>query len=132
MMKDIRSLLVGLALLAPALPAMAAERLHGVLDDRGRPVPVTLSLAPTAAQGTLAGTLRFDGAWACGFELEVSAASGQATSYFLRGAGAGRCVVLSAGYLHSQADGEGVTIELRDRGNTVPTLYTLTLQPAAR
>jgi hypothetical protein len=131
-MKNIRSLLVGLAVLASAFPAAAAERLQGVLDDRGRPVPVTLSLAATGDPDTLAGTLRFDGAWACGFDLEVSAASAQAASYFLKGAGAGRCVALSAGYLHSQPGSDGITLELRDRGNAVPALYTLTVRPAAR
>lgn len=131
-MKAIHSQLVALALLAPALPAAAAEQWQGVLDDRGRPVPVTLNLTAPNVPGTVAGTLRFDGAWACGFDLEVAAGSGQAASYFLKGAGAGRCVVLSAGYLHSQLGSDGATLELRDRGNTVPALYTLTVKPAAR
>lgn len=126
----IRSMLVGMVLLVPALPVAAEARFHGVLDDQGRPVPVTLSFV-NGTQGTVAGTLRLDGAWACGFDLESSGVHAQAASYFLKGAGAGRCAVLSAGYLHQHATSDGFAIELRDRSNTAPGLYSLEVQPAA-
>jgi hypothetical protein len=106
-----------------------ADSFRGILDDKGRPVPVILTLRSDAAPGANAGHIRFDGPWACAFNLQIAQGVAQRRTYFLTGAGAGRCSVLTSGYLHTQPENEGLAIRLSDRKNRAPALYRLTVQP---
>lgn len=120
----------GLALTG-ALAANAGERYHGLLDDHGRPVTVTLSVPRTGAPEEQLGALRFGEPWACGFDLEPLATGARQSTYFLRGSAPGRCAALAAGYLQSNGSGAGLQVELFDRSNRAPALYTLRLKAVA-
>jgi len=129
-MRLVTSTLISVMALATLFSASAsAENFLGILDDKGRPVPVTLNLRADAAPGARAGTLRFGGPWACGFDVELTQVTDRLRTYFLRGAGAGRCTVLTAGYLHSQPSEEGLAIALSDASNRLPALYSVMVKP---
>lgn len=111
--------------LATTCSVSAAERFKGMLDDRGRPVPATLQLQ---AEGEgRAGTLRFDGPWACALQLVLVSSDAQHSSYFIEGAPPGRCAVFQAGYLRSRADPDGVQVELFDSSNQPPAVHAIVL-----
>ena len=121
-MRLMTSRLIGVIALA-TLGSASADTFQGILDDQGRPVPVIFDLRPDATLGASAGHIRFGGPWACGFDVELAQVTAQQRSYFLKGAGAGRCTVLTSGYLHSQPSDDGLGIGLSDRGNRSPALY---------
>jgi hypothetical protein len=126
----INSALFSVMALATLFSASAeAESYRGILDDNGRPVPVTLDLHPDAVLGASAGHIRFGGPWACGFDIELTVMAAPQRVYFLKGGGAGRCTVLTSGYLHSQVGSDGLGISLFDRNNRAPALYRVTLRP---
>jgi hypothetical protein len=131
-MRLFTSTLIGVMALATLSSASAgAENFQGVLEDKARPVPVVLNLRADAAPGTLAGSIRFGGPWACGLEVELAQVAEQQRLYFLKGAGAGRCAVLTAGYLHTQRDDDGLAVTLFDRANRAPALYSIPFTPVS-
>lgn len=131
-MRLVTSTLLGVMAGAALCSAPAsAEHFRGVLDDQGRPVPISLQLRADAVIGTSAGTIRFGGPWACGFDIELAQVAAQRRTYFLKGAGAGRCTVFTAGYVQSEPEGDGLAVALSDRKNLVPALYQVRVKPAA-
>ena len=130
-MRLITSALIGVISWATLFsPSVVADSFQGILDDKGRPVPVIFDLRTDATSGASAGHIRFGGPWACGFEVELAQVTALQHTYFLKGAGAGRCTVLTAGYLHSQAADEGLAISLADSSNRLPALYRVIVQPS--
>ncbi|WP_460418695.1 hypothetical protein [Pseudomonas sp. microsymbiont 2] len=123
-MKHLATALVGALALASLAPSWAGEY-EGSFKDNGVDVPVTLNIDPAARLGKAAGTIRFEGAWACGFDLQLTGTDGQARSYALKKSGAGRCGPLTLGHLQSQASASGLQIQLFTQGNTLAQRVTL-------
>lgn len=123
-MKKILSTLTALVLLANLQTAFADDSYRGVLKDQGRSVAVSLTLNASKSASP-AGQIRFGEPWACSFALEFVESENQQDLYNFKGAGAGRCLSLTLGYFKSQVIGEGLGLELYERGGN--SLYTLEL-----
>ncbi|MDH0300995.1 MULTISPECIES: hypothetical protein [unclassified Pseudomonas] len=127
-MRHLATALVGALALASLAPTWAGEY-EGTFKDNGVDVPVTLNIDPAARLGKAAGKIRFEGGWACGFDLQLTGAD-EAThsySYALKGGGAGRCGPLTLGHLQSQSSKDDLQIQLFTQGNTLA--YRVTLAP---
>lgn len=125
-MRRIAATLVGAISLATLSLAWADDSYQGVLNDNGRPFPVSLSIKPSVQEGDLAGRIRFSEPWACGLSLVfVGADAARTASYVFRGAAAGRCTTLVAGSLKARPDKEGVVIQLFDSANKLRYSGTL-------
>lgn len=125
-MKKIISTLAGVVLLSSLQTALAGESYRGTFKDKASstPVPVTVNLS-AANSPLLAGNIRFDGKWACGFDLEFIEAQELRKFYALRRAGAGRCEVLTQGSLVSRIEGDNLQVELLNHKDE--SLYTVGL-----
>lgn len=120
------SILAGVLLLSSLQTAFADESYRGTFKEKATriSVPVTMNLSASNSP-LLAGSIRFDGKWACGFDLEFIEAQEPRKVYALRKAGAGRCEVLTQGALISEVKGDGLQIELLNSKDE--SLYTVGL-----
>jgi hypothetical protein len=129
-MRHLTAALAGALALASLAPAWANDQYQGTLKDNGRPVSVTLAIDAGAGLGKKAGTVRFAGQWACGFDLEFNGEEKQVSTYSLDGSGAGRCGPLTLGYLQSQRGPDGLKVQLYTQSNKLA--YSLTLVPPGK
>lgn len=128
-MARIVSPLIIAAFLASTSSAIADDVYRGVLSDKGRPVPVSLTLQPATYPGDPAGQIRFGQPWACGFKLEFSGASEQMRIYSFVEAGAGLCAGLTQGYFQSAAASGGLEVEFFNQKQVSQQKVLLTLVP---
>ncbi|MFD2232857.1 hypothetical protein [Phaeospirillum tilakii] len=97
--------------------ALAAEQrclgtFPSPIGERLVPVILTLSRSPVDL-GATSGEIRFEEPWLCGFPLQFSGRDGTISTFSFKGAGAGKCSILTMGYLKMQpVEGDRVEVAL--------------------